>query len=61
MEKVADLLLRTSTLQSEIAATVHFVAEDMKEFKDTKPTERDVLDAVMKWKQRRKPTLNEKM
>ncbi len=60
MEKVADLLLRTSTIQSEIAATVHFATEGVREFKDAKPTERDVLDAVMKWKQRRKPPLNEK-
>ena len=59
MEKVADLLLRTSTLQSEIAATVHFAAGDLKELKATTPTEREVLDAVMKWKQRRKPPLDE--
>jgi uncharacterized protein YwgA/O-acetyl-ADP-ribose deacetylase (regulator of RNase III) len=57
MERVADLLLRTSTVQSEIAATVHFAAEGLKEFKHTEATERDVLDAVMKWKQRRKPPL----
>jgi uncharacterized protein YwgA/O-acetyl-ADP-ribose deacetylase (regulator of RNase III) len=58
MEKVADLLLRTSTVQSEIAATVHFTAQNLKEFKQTKASERDVLDAVMKWKQRRKPPLD---
>jgi uncharacterized protein YwgA len=58
MEKVADLLLRTSTEQSEIAATVHFAAQGLKEFKQTKASERDVLDAVMKWKQRRKPPLD---
>ncbi|MDD2836412.1 MAG: hypothetical protein PHY05_09730 [Methanothrix sp.] len=60
MEKVADLLLRTSTIQSEIAATVHFAAGDVKELKDATPTEREVLDAVMKWKQMRKPPLDEK-
>ena len=59
MEKVADLLLRTSTIQSENAATVHFAAGDVKELKDATPTEREVLDAVMKWKQRRKPPLDE--
>ena len=58
MEKVADLLLRTSTVQSEIAATVHFTAQGLEEFKPTKASERDVLDAVMKWKQRRKPPLD---
>ncbi|MDD2755711.1 MAG: macro domain-containing protein [Methanothrix sp.] len=60
MEKVADLLLRTSTIQSEIAATVHFAAGDVRELKDATPTEREVLEAVMKWKQRRKPPLDEK-
>jgi hypothetical protein len=59
MEKMADLLLQASTIQSEIAATVHFAAGDVKELKDATPTEREVLDAVMKWKQRRKPPLNE--
>jgi hypothetical protein len=59
MEKVADLLLRTSTIQLENAATVHFAAGDAKELKDATPTEREVLDAVMKWKQRRKPPLDE--
>jgi len=43
-----------------IAATVHFAAGDAKELKDATPTEREVLDAVMKWKQRRKPPLDEK-
>jgi len=60
MEKVADLLLRTTTIQSEIAATVHFAAGDLKELKGATPTEGEVLEAVMKWKQRRKPPLDEK-
>lgn len=59
IEKVADLMLRTSTTQSEIAATVHFVAKALEEFMGAKPTEREVLDAVMKWKQRRKPPIEE--
>ena len=59
IEKVADLMLRTSTTQSEIAATVHFVAKSLEEFKGAKPTESEVLDAVMKWKQRRKPPIKE--
>jgi O-acetyl-ADP-ribose deacetylase (regulator of RNase III)/uncharacterized protein YwgA len=59
IEKVADLMLRTSTTQSEIAATVHFTAKALEEFKERKPTESGVLDAVMKWKQRRKPPIEE--
>jgi hypothetical protein len=31
----------------------------LEEFKGAKPTEREVLDAVMKWKQRRKPPIEE--
>jgi len=59
IDRVADLLLRTSTNQSEIAATVCFAARALQDFNDKKPTERDVLDAVMNWKQKRKPPLNE--
>jgi len=59
MHQVADLLLRTSTDQSEIAATVHFTAKAIEDFMGKRPTEREVLDAVMRWKQRRKPPLEE--
>ena len=59
IEKVADLMLRTSTTQSEIAATVHFTSKVLEEFKGTKPTESEVMEAVMKWKQRRKPPIEE--
>jgi O-acetyl-ADP-ribose deacetylase (regulator of RNase III)/uncharacterized protein YwgA len=59
MDQVADLLLRTSTDQSEIAATVHFTTKALQDFMDRIPTEREVLDAVMKWKQRRNPPLEE--
>lgn len=59
MSQVADLLLRTSTDQSEIAATVHFASKAIEDFMGKKPTEREVLDAVMRWKQRRKPPLEE--
>ncbi|OPX75386.1 MAG: Macro domain protein [Methanosaeta sp. PtaB.Bin018] len=59
MDQVADLLLRTSTDQSEIAATVHFTARALQDFEDKRPTEREVLDAVMRWKQRRNPPLEE--
>jgi O-acetyl-ADP-ribose deacetylase (regulator of RNase III)/uncharacterized protein YwgA len=57
--QVADLLLRTSTDQSEIAATVHFTTKALQDFIDRRPTEREVLDAVMRWKQRRNPPLEE--
>lgn len=59
IDQVADLLLRTSTDQSEIAATVHFTTKALHDFIDRRPTEREVLDAVMRWKQRRNPQLEE--
>lgn len=59
IDQVTDLLLRTSTNQSEIAATVHFTARALQDFNDKRPTEREVLDAVMRWKQKRNPPLEE--
>jgi hypothetical protein len=38
-----------------MAATVHFAYTELKRKKDGKPTEDDVLNAVMEWKQRRRP------
>lgn len=56
IELLTDLFLRINTThQAETAATVHFTAESiLKEQKD-KPTETDVLNAVMDWKQKRRP------
>ncbi len=53
--KVADLFRRMTTRQAEVAATVHFVAEKLKERKHKLPTETEVHDEVMSWKARRKP------
>jgi hypothetical protein len=36
-----------------------FSTKALEELKGAKPTEREVLDAVMKWKQRRKPPIEE--
>ncbi len=59
MEKVADLFLRMRTREAEVAATIHFAARSLAEKGKEKPTERDVLDEVMQWKQRRRPPLSE--
>jgi uncharacterized protein YwgA/O-acetyl-ADP-ribose deacetylase (regulator of RNase III) len=49
---VVDLLLRIPTThQAELAATVHFAANELGDW----ATEEAVLNAVMDWKQRRKP------
>lgn len=57
IERLTDLFLRINTThQAELAATVHFVAKFyQKEYKEA-PSETDVLNAVMEWKQRRKPS-----
>jgi len=48
------------TQQAEVAATVHFAAQEAKNRPEGSPTEKDVLDTVMKWKQKRRPPLDEK-
>ena len=60
IERTTDLFMRMNTAQAEIAATILFVAKSLQEATGGKPTEREVLKAVMSWKQRRRPPLNEK-
>ncbi len=55
MDLVADLLLRMNSHQAEVAATVHFAAQDLPEG----ATEDTLLTAVMQWKQRRQPAWDE--
>lgn len=60
IERVADLLLRGDTKQTEIRASVHMAAADLQHRPGPKLTERDVVDEVLKWKARRKPPLTER-
>jgi uncharacterized protein YwgA len=59
IEKTADLFMRLDTKQAEVVATVLFAAQALRERDKTKPSESDVLKAVMDWKQRRRPPLEE--
>ncbi len=59
IEKTADLFMRLDTKQAEVVATVLFAAQALRERDKTKPSESDVLRAVMDWKQRRRPPLEE--
>lgn len=59
IEKVADLFMRMKTKQAEVAATVHFAARERKDNTESL-TEKEVLDTVMQWKQKRRPPLEEK-
>lgn len=59
IEDVASLLTRMRTADAEIAATVHFAGRMLQDSVSRSPSEREVLDAVLDWKQRRRPPLNE--
>lgn len=54
LEMLADLFLRMRGRQPEIAAAVHYAAHHLVE---EGGNERDVLEAVLSWKQRREPPL----
>lgn len=57
IDRVTDLFMRLNTNQSELVATVLFAANSLLDQKDS--TETDLLQEVMKWKQRRRPPFNE--
>ncbi len=58
IDKTADLFLRLDTNKAEIVATVLFIEQELNKKKDM--AEQDVLNEVMKWKQKRKPPLDKK-
>lgn len=58
INRVADLFMRSNTRQAELIATVIFAAKEFREAKSRKPTERELVEAVLDWKQRRKPPLD---
>ena len=58
VDRVADLVIRIrTTKQSELASTVHFVATELAGKSGRRPSEAQVLEEVLGWKQRRKPPL----
>jgi len=59
IDKVVDLFMRVNTRQAEIIATVIYAAKELQSSKSSKLTESDVVNAVMEWKQRRTPPLDE--
>lgn len=59
IEKTTDLFMRVNTDQAEVIATVMFAADALKAEKRAVPTEVEVFEAVQKWKQKRRPPLNE--
>jgi uncharacterized protein YwgA/O-acetyl-ADP-ribose deacetylase (regulator of RNase III) len=58
IEKTMDLFMRMNTDQSEIVATVIFTADSLQKKSAAIPTETQVLESVMKWKQKHRPPLD---
>jgi uncharacterized protein YwgA/O-acetyl-ADP-ribose deacetylase (regulator of RNase III) len=59
LDKAADLFARVNTDQAEIIATVLFVARELKRARLDTPSETEVLESVMRWKQKRRPILDQ--
>ena len=55
IEKTTDLFMRVNTDQAEVIATVMFAADALKDEKRASPTEVEVFEAVLRWKQKRRP------
>jgi uncharacterized protein YwgA len=58
-EKTVDLFLRADKDRAELIATVLFAAAEFSGRQADRPSEKDVLDSVMRWKQKRKPPFEE--
>jgi len=57
IDKTTDLFMRTNTDRAEIVATVIYAAQELKDQRHSTPTETEILEAVMLWKQKRRPPL----
>ncbi len=57
IEKIVDLFMRVNTNQAEIIATVLFATKELT-YRSGIPSESDVLEAVMEWKQKRNPPIS---
>ena len=59
IRRVADLLARLDSAETELAASVHFATGALRQQLHRAPTELEVLKKVQLWKQRRTPPLAE--
>ena len=60
IDSIANIFTRMNTSQAELAATIHYAAKSVASKKgECKPTESEVLDEVLRWKQSRSKTFNE--
>jgi O-acetyl-ADP-ribose deacetylase (regulator of RNase III) len=58
IHRLTDLFARMRARDAEIAATVHFAAEELSSREGHEPSEQEIVDAVMDWKQKRQPPLD---
>lgn len=61
IERVVDLLSRLSGHQTEVASTVLFVSDALRERLGETPTENQVLAEAKRWKARRKPPIRDEV
>jgi O-acetyl-ADP-ribose deacetylase (regulator of RNase III)/uncharacterized protein YwgA len=61
IEKTTDLFMRMNTSQAEIVATVIFSADSLIKEVNRHLTDKQVLDHVMSWKQKRRPPIDRSM
>ncbi len=59
IERVADLFLRMTTKDAELAATVHFTARNIDKTLGSKVSEMDVFTAAKDWKAKRRPPIED--
>ncbi|MEK6212092.1 MAG: hypothetical protein AABM64_17280 [Pseudomonadota bacterium] len=59
LDKTVDLFMRVNTDQAEVIATVLFAAHELGQSRESWPSETEVMQAVMQWKQKRRPPLDE--
>ena len=57
IDRLVDLAARFDTKSAEIAATVHYAAQDLQDQLDRKPTVAEVVAYVEDWKRQRTPTV----
>lgn len=58
IEQISDLFMRMNTRQAEVAATVHFSANELRTESTDEVDENSIFESVMQWKQKRRPPLN---
>jgi hypothetical protein len=58
VRRLVDLFARMRTRDAEVAATVHFTATQLAAGGNATPSEHEIVDAVMHWKQRRRPAFD---